>query len=409
MEKTEQVKKKKSFKLKKLIILFILLMIAVTATLAYFKNDTFKSKIDVLLNKLTWNKSKNSSSLTDEGQVEKIRDLAEYYLSLDQKNAAEKLYVIKSDDEVLYSEIVKFMNEKSSSKTSEIIKLVRKMGDRKDLLAYIHNEINEEKDSEQKKEIQRLENQDLLVTIREVESRIKSDKKFSSNMSGIFANMNEETLANILYYVDEEVKEQIMGLLEDDKISSLESKILNKKNEELRLVDLANIYETKPLETCVKEIGNSETYSFEELGVIYSNLSILKSSQILSKVKDDNFIQELFSYIRRESELKGKESPTTKINKSIEFITEYNEKIDELVKVYEEMSPDKVAKIVEKMINNNNTVTSLEIDSEPIFKITDASIIKDVLSRMSDKTLSNVINNMTTENASKLTQMLAKP
>lgn len=372
MEKTEQVKKKKSFKLKKLIILFILLMIAVTATLAYFKNDTFKSKIDVLLNKLTWNKSKNSSSLTDEGQVEKIRDLAEYYLSLDQKNAAEKLYVIKSDDEVLYSEIVKFMNEKSSSKTSEIIKLVRKMGDRKDLLAYIHNEINEEKDSEQKKEIQRLENQDLLVTIREVESRIKSDKKFSSNMSGIFANMNEETLANILYYVDEEVKEQIMGLLEDDKASSLESKILNKKNEELRLVDLANIYETKPLETCVKEIGNSETYSFEELGVIYSNLSILKSSQILSKVKDDNFIQELFSYIRRESELKGKESPTTKINKSIEFITEYNEKIDELVKVYEEMSPDKVAKIVEKMINNNNTVTSLEIDSEPIFKITDA-------------------------------------
>ena len=46
------------------------------------------------------------------------------------------------------------------------------------------------------------------------------------------------------------------------------------------------------------------------------------------------------------------------------------------------MNPDRVAKIVEQMIDNNATVTALEINSEPVLEISDASIAIDVLSRM---------------------------
>ena len=83
----------------------------------------------------------------------------------------------------------------------------------------------------------------------------------------------------------------------------------------------------------------------EELGIIYKNFSILKSAEILSKIEEDSFVEELFGAIRKEEELNGEEeSITNEISKSIQFITEYNKKIDDLVTVYNKMSPDKARK-----------------------------------------------------------------
>ncbi len=84
-------------------------------------------------------------------------------------------------------------------------------------------------------------------------------------------------------------------------------------------------------------------------------------------------------------------------------------KIDDLVSVYEKMNPSKVAKIVEKMMDNDTTVTYLEIFSEPAYEITDSTIVIDVLSRMGNKTLSSIMNYISTDKASKLTQMLVEP
>ncbi len=90
-------------------------------------------------------------------------------------------------------------------------------------------------------------------------------------------------------------------------------------------------------------------------------------------------------------------------------MSEYNKKIDDLVSVYEKMNPSKVAKIVEKMMDNDTTVTYLEIFSEPAYEITDSTIVIDVLSRMGNKTLSSIMNYISTDKASKLTQMLVEP
>src|SRR5690606_31814141 len=85
---------------------------------------------------------------TEEEREDKKLFLADYFLSLDPKIAADKLYIVKKDDERLYSEIVRLMNSKAPSKTEEIIKLIRNMELRKDLLFSIHDEIQEEKRSQ---------------------------------------------------------------------------------------------------------------------------------------------------------------------------------------------------------------------------------------------------------------------
>lgn len=406
MDNINKPEKKKSSKWKLFVILLVVALIGGTVSLA---NPTIRSKADILFDKLPWSKGEETSSLTEEQESEKIEDLAEYYLSLDNKAAADKLYIIKNDNEILYSEIVRAMNKQSSSKTEEIIKLVRNLEGSKELLIDLHDSLIDEKNEYQNKEIQRLESQNIIVTVQEIENTVNSGGEAKTDLLNTISNMNEDTLANILHYIDEEVREEILNSLDDEKSLALENALMSKNNEELRLIDIANFYETKPLKVALEEIGNDETYGFEELGVIYSNLSLFKSAEIISNIDNDEFIQELYLYIRRDNSLNRIEPLTTKISEAIEFINEYNKKIRDLAKVYEGMSPSNVARIAENMMNNNRTVTSLELESNETFNLTDSKIIVDVLFKIDDKSLSSIINNMSTENASRLTQMLAKP
>ncbi|MBZ2173874.1 hypothetical protein K8M07_01225 [Schnuerera sp. xch1] len=406
MENNEVSKKRRPGKLKLIIIIFVIIMLIITLSLLYFNNATFKSKADNLFKKLPGNGNRNTSSSFTDSELNTMKeDLAGYYLSLEPDVAADKLYIVKNDDETLYSDVIKLMNSRSSSKTAQIITLIRNIENREGSLISIYEEVKEKNQNSLLEKTSRLENQDLLMTINEIESGTIS----GVDLSAIFTNMSEEKAADILYYIDEEIREQILYSIKGDKRSSINSEILSKSNQIIRLTNSASLYETKPIEISLKEIGNTETYSIDELGVIYNNLSVLKSAEILSKIEDDSFIQELFVAIRKDEQLNGEQSTTDDISKAIQFISEYNNKIDNLVNVYEDMDSNKIAEIVEQMINNDTTVTAFEINSEPIFEISDASIIIDVLSRIKDKTLSEIINDLSTENASMLTQMLARP
>ena len=410
MENLELEKKKRPRKWLILVTVFIIIPLAILS-LIYFNNVIFRSRVNNLLGKLPGVTGEYFRTIpTEEEREDKKLFLADYFLSLDPKIAADKLYIVKKDDERLYSEIVRLMNSKAPSKTEEIIKLIRNMELRKDLLFSIHDEIQEEKRSQFMEEVNRLESQDLLLTINEIENWIEMDSAFEEKLPDLIALMDESRAADILFYIDEGIKDGILYSLSNDKKTSLESKISEKMIKQNNLIDLAAFYELKPVEVAIEEIGNTENYSVDELALIYKNLSVLKSGEILSKLDDDDFIQDLFTSIRRIEDLMGEEaSITNEISKSIQFLTEYNRKIDDLVLVYEKMNPDRVAKIVEQMIDNNATVTALEINSEPVLEISDASIAIDVLSRMKNKSVSNIMNYISTDKASRLTQLLAKP
>lgn len=411
VENIDNAKKEKKPKLKWIFIIVLVVIPLLILTFRYFNNKSFKNKVNNLLGKLPGAVGEHFtlSSNDVDGEYKK-NYLANYFSSLDNEAAADKLYIIKKEDEKLYAEIIRIMNSNSSSKTGEIITLVRNREQRKNLLSSIYDEIKMKEESMFSDEINRLENQDLLITINEITNRIEEDKEFKDNLTEIFSLMNEDKVADILYYLDEPKKDEILYSLSGNKKANVESKLLDKRTQYIKLGDLARLYEVKPAETAVEEIGSTENYKIDELGTIYRNLSVLKSAEILSKVDDDDFIQELFNAIRKQEELIGsEESIAAEISKSIQFMTEYNKKVDDLVLVYEKMSPNKVAKIVERMMENDNTVTQLEIFAEPVYEISDATIVVDVLSRMGKKTLSNVMNYVSTDKASTLTQMLVRP
>lgn len=411
MESTEKPKKKKVSKIILILIIALVIVPLGVGSVVYNTNKSFRDKMNTKLIKAPGFVGKYFRNYpTESEKQDKKTYLANYYLSLDPSRAADKIYIVKKNDEELFDDIIRIMNEMSPSKTSEILKLVRSIELRKDLLFSIYDEIQEEKQNQLKDEISRLEKNDILVSINEIEKRVAEESGYLEKLPNIINFMDEDKASTILYYLDENIVNAVLPKLEAEKKSKLQNRMLIKEIEDKKLRDLASLYEAKPLDTAIEEIGNEETYSMDKLGSIYMNLSVKKAAEILSNVEDDNFTEEIFTAIRREEQLKKVEdSKTIDISEAIQFVSEYNRKIDELVGIYEKMSPDAIAKIVENMMDNTKTVTSLEINSTPIYEISDSTIIIDVLSKMKKPTVSKIINNMNTKKATQLTQLLAKP
>ncbi|HHV46968.1 MAG TPA: hypothetical protein GXX53_08780 [Tissierellia bacterium] len=399
------------------IILSLLILIIIALSVLgflYFTNEEFKNIADTylktipFLESITSRSAKTNSSNIDETELnQKKEDIAEYYIKRGI-DAVYELYAIKTKDELLYSDIVKIMNQKSPSLTSKLITEVRNLDNMEDILTTIHNKIMDENKSEILEEARKLENMELLTAIEELNMRIK-DSSFIKNINDILLNMREESLCNIFYYMDEETRQSLYNILDEDLRLKINSLIKDKSIEYNRLVDIARLYEDKPVDILLNYIGNTDTYDMDELAVIYSNLSVVKSGEVLSKVNNDAFIQDLIAAISKEEQLRKEDSVAADLNKAIQFITEYNAKIDELVNIYENMEPNRAARILENMLENSTTLNQFVLESEPVYEVTDSSVAMDILKNMRQKNAAKILNYFKTENVTKLTQMLASP
>ena len=406
---TANVQNNKKRKISKILIILFVSLIAIPIaiiSLIYNSNKNFKNSV----NKLLWNMPGSIGEYfrnypTEIEKNEKINYLSNYYINLDSNIAADKMYIIKKDDEKLYTEIVRGMNSISIPKTEEIVIKVRNMELRKDLLFSIYDDAQKEEKERFLSEVTRFEKQDILTSLLEIEKRF-SDREFLK----IIDEVKVDKLGEVFYYVDADIRNYILDTFKPNKKMVIEGIIYEKTNEVKTLIDISKVYETKPIDVSVTAIGNTNNYSLNKLGIIYKNLSVLKSAELLSNIKDEKFIEELFAAIMREEELtKSDTSITGDISRAMEFLNEYGNKVKDLVAIYEKMSPDKVAKIVEQMIKNTNTITSIELNSEEIYELSDNTIIIDVLSKMKNQTLSKVLDFMEPDKASQVTRLLAKP
>ncbi len=399
---------KRGFSSKILVILLIVLLLIPVGiiTILYNNNQTFKISVNEFLTKMPGPVGNYFANIpTEMERTEKIHYLSDYYLELDPNTAAEKIYIVKKDDEKLYVDLIKSMNSISITKTEEIVNRIRNMELRKDLLFSVYEEVLKEEDEKLLSEVSRIENQDISLSIGEIENNY-SNREFLK----ILGEVNVNTLGEILYYVDPDLRDYVLSSFSHNKRNAIKGIINRKTNEIVDLEEIAKVYETKSVENAIEILGNTNTYSLDQLAIIYSNLSILKSAKILSNINDEAFVQDLFSRIIRYEGLTNSEiSITQNISRGIEFFNEYNVKINELVMIYDKMSPEKVAKIVENMIGNTNAITSIELEAENILELSDRDIIVDVLSKLRKQNQSKILDLMEAETASQLTRLLARP
>ncbi|WP_427338636.1 hypothetical protein [Caloranaerobacter sp. DY30410] len=394
-----------------IIFLTLTIPIGVLATI-YYKVDSFRTLVNNQLKDAPGFVGEYFSRYPTEEEIEaKKMFLIEYLNKIDINSAADKLYIIKKDDNKLYNEIIRLMNSKYPSKTVDMIKLIREMELRKDLLFSLYDEIQKEEQDNIKKEAERLQKMDSYLALKEIKEKINSSTNEQDKVAYIINNMDDKKVVEILYYLSDDEKKLILSKLssiDKDKMYILKSYLLERemKYEEFR--NLAKIYAGKNSYEAYKILGNTEKYSIGDLAKIYMNLPLKKAADILKYSEDKDFIEELFYNIRHEELLTGsKENITVKLSQIIDYIKEYEEKLNDLVLIYEKMDAKDVANIIEKLIVNDKKLTALEIDSISYYTVSDSKLAIDILRRLKKTTVSEVLKNLNDRKAAEITRKLA--
>lgn len=403
--------KEKKTSLFKVILIFTLVLIGLplgTLTIIYYTNSTFEGVVNEQLRKAPGFVGEHFEKIpTNEERVEKVTDLARYYVDLEAERAAEKLYIIKKDDERLFNEVKDKMNSISSAKTKLVLSKIRNIEIIDDMLISVYGEMQQEKETAFSSEVKRLESMDINLVINEITNSIKRDSSYTKTISKIMENVDPVKGSEILFYLNETDKLNILNIVDVDKRGEFESLLAKKEFENNKLKDLAKIYEAKDTDTAFEEIGNTNSYSIDELAKIYLNLNVKKSAEILIKSEKQDFIDNLLKAIREEEKLNNKEDTVTiNISQILSYLNQYNKKIDELVEIYEKMEPTSLGDVVESMLRRENKISSFEIDTHELYKVSDASIILDVLRRMNKSKVSDVLDNMTSKKAAELSRKL---
>lgn len=404
------LKEKKSKEIFKIILIFVLVFTLIPITvfaLVYFSNNNFRESTNEFLRDRPGVVGEYFSKYpTESEKAEKEAYLANYYLSINEESSADKLYIIKKSDEGLFNNVIKRMNQKSSTKTKDIIKLVRNIELRKDLLHTIYEEIKSEHEIALNEELKNLEELELNLAIEEVELMVEKGRD-GKELGKIFTNMKESRAIDILYYMNPNAKNKIISHIETNRRKKFNLFLLQKEKREYELEQCSKVYEVMDTEKAFTEIGNSEKFKIDELSSIYMGLSIKKASDILIN-SDDEFANQLITGIEKLEELTDQdESRAVKIIEAISFKKQYDKKISELVTLYEKMESTDIVEIVEKMMVNKNSVTIFEIDDNPIYSISDSSIIMDVLKNMKKQKVSQVLSIMDSNKAAEITRQFA--
>lgn len=155
----EEKKNRSALKVIAIIIIVLIIVPLTILSLIYRSNTSFKNNTNKFLSKIPGFVGEHFRNLPTEGEKnEKISYLSNYFLSLDPSIAADKIYIVKKDDEKLYMDLIKDMNSISVSKTEEIVIKVRNMELRKDLLFSIYEDAQRDENEKFLAEVSRIEN-----------------------------------------------------------------------------------------------------------------------------------------------------------------------------------------------------------------------------------------------------------
>ena len=112
--RNENEKSKKKYKISKIITIIIISIVLVPLgimSLMYNTNKKFKNNANKILRKMPGVVGEHFRNYpTELEKDEKIIYLSKHYIDLDPNVAADKMYIIKKDDEKLYIDVLKEMN-----------------------------------------------------------------------------------------------------------------------------------------------------------------------------------------------------------------------------------------------------------------------------------------------------------
>ncbi len=404
----EEFKEKSFIKTLSIMLISFIALPLIIMGIMYFGNENFKDNANKILSGLPGSIGSYFQSIPTKNEREQLKkNIAKHYVDLDQSRIVDKLLIVKGEDEELFKDLLILMSKENPNKMKKVKEDLRLLNLKNDPINRILSEID--KDSEEK--INSLQKYYTSLTlskgVQEIERTYASNEISVDELVNLFQNLKPDQASKYLFYLDVELGRQIKYKLPSSSLRNIEKKLQELETKQQKLFGLALAYENKSLDEAIAELGNLKTYSIEELAFIFKELTIVKSSRILSKVDDNDFMLTLFDEINQLQELL-KETPNISpaIIKGVGIYKDYDKKIMELASVYEKTSTDELAKMLETMLNKNEVYQKYSLNDTEDIVFNEAQLVIDVLNKLKANKVAEVIQRMSEKNRVLLSKKL---
>ncbi|MCT4606721.1 MAG: hypothetical protein N4A64_11575 [Marinisporobacter sp.] len=414
-ESKEIEREKKGLGIGKMISIIIAVFITIPLaimSIVYFTNDNFKFVANKYLSQVAGPVGKYFESFpTKEEKEAKKRTVAKYLIGLDIESASDKLTIIKNEDEKLYSELIKICTQLNPNQTKKILEYRREGAIQKDVLTSIIDQIKEDQIKELQGKAKYYEDMSLVNGVKEINTSLMNETVLYSTMGLTIEQMKETNAANILKYLDIEETNKLLANYQSDEKRKKVTKLLSQMNErEVELINIANIYNGEKAEKLLEDIGNDQKYKMDELSTIYRNMNMLKVAKVLAKTEDKNFIYNLLEQIKNDEILaKNQDLLTEDLMNAMKIYREYDQEIDELVKVYTKMDSKQIGDMITKLFKSRKEPERYTFNNGDQITITDGDIAIDVLRKLKEKTVAEVLASLDNDTAADISKKLTLP
>lgn len=392
------------------ILLFVIMPILILGSVYYF-SDPFKDSVNNVMSSVPGPIGNYFDALPTAVEVsDQIKSIGDYMLSVETQRAVDKLLVLKSNDQTVYDQVIKSMLRANPNRTENILEEIRRSTVKKDLIANTIDQIDTENQDMLKEKATYLNSVSTSTAIDEMNTIISSSINGHKDLANILAVMDPKDAAKLAKFLSTDDYNKVMGYMEYDKANPIKLEVAANQSRKNELMNIADIYSTDKIYKLVDVIGNTNTYTLDELSVLYKKLGPVKAGKILSKVNNDEFVFSLMNNLKENEILdKGEDKITEDILNSLKIYKDLDDNIKELSDIYVKMSSDKVAALIQNLVRNSAEPKVYTLTNGENIVITDEDIALGVLKNFTQKKVSEILSLLDDNLSSDLSRKMTLP
>ncbi len=391
-----------------LLILFLTPLLALGAL--YFLNKDFNLNVNGLMSNMPGPVGTYFEKYpTRAEELEQIRTVSDFMLDLEESRAVDKLLILQKDDSRAYDDVIKDMLRINPNKTKSILEGIRQATINKDALSNTVQGISDEQTEDLKAKAAYISGLSFNAAVGEVEAIIDSINGHK-NAAAIFEYIDDVKAVGILYQLDQLDRERILSALTDKKALAIRNVYSSQQRRISDLVQIADVYGSEDPTKLIETIGNTGTYTIDDLAVIYKNLGPKKAGEVLAKSDDEAFVFELVAKIKaNELLVKNEDLLTPDLLKALKIYREFDDNVVELIDVYSKMDLTSVVEIVKNMLLNASPSEVYELNNGEFITISDEDLILEILTSFPQDKIAAILSSLDQTLSSELTRKLVLP
>lgn len=392
-----------------LLILFLTPLLALSAL--YFLNDDFQLSLNGLMSGVPGPVGDYFEKFPTRAEaLEKVRVVSDYVLELDTPRAVDKLLILQNDDKGAYDDVVKDMLRINPNKTKSILEALREATVNKDALSNAVLSIESEKQDDIKAEAAYISGLPSNAAVEAVQDIIEDGINGHRNAAAIIEFISDSIAVDLLYRLDQTDRDKIFVALSDAKSMAIRNAYSAKQRRITDLQQVANVYSSESATSLIDTIGNTGTYTMDDLAIIYKALGPKKAGEVLAKSDNEAFVFDLVAKMKaNELLVEEQDLITPDLLKSLKIYKEFDDNVLELKEVYAKMDITRVASIVRNMMLNASPSEVYELNNGQTITISDEDLILEILNSFPRDRVAQILSSFDQTLSSELTRKLALP